>query len=610
MALRAERTEAILDKATKTFQTGFGLFNKMVFLNEDQQDIINTAVTNFEIYNKMITSNVENIEETISKMTDVNQVKEFREAVERLKKQEMRDTAEKVAAGEDVGITQMKQFSDGLMLIRKGIQGVEAEISMSFDDLINIYAKQITSGVNSDKAQEMHFRSLTITMGQQAKYLEAQIKQMDKQNDLNEEQAAILEANMRDLEKIKQFSQDTAVFSKMGPEELKKNKDVLNDIVGRLSDQTFESKMFNTMNNVDNSIQSLSVDSENLNNTMEFLSESQTKGKEMVAGTARDVKKSAKGAISAMVLSSLGLGGLDEALGISEKFSELNLFGKEGLFGKGGLLSNINQMKGVGGVVGGGLAVAGAGAAGYAFGGWLKKKIDELGGEKDFLGSKAYELVYGDKEKKTGEAADIIKTTVEMSRTVEGADEAIKIMNDKIKEYSKELEDQWFVSDEEEQKLELMKKQRAALSRVRDKRLTEEKKQIQIEIENIPKTVYERNELQSLKEKKQSLKVKESEKVIEGGRAEVINVENQTMFDGGKRGIVPNDVQYLPKVMEDTTTMIINNAKEENNRLIAAQKDKDTVKVPIPAPSVPAAVDLNKSIDDPTLTIFNNDIFG
>lgn len=681
MALRADKTEGILDKASNLLQTGFSVINKMVFLNEDQQDTINAAATNFEIYNKMITSNTKNIEESVSKMTNVEEVKLFREAMERIQKQEMQDTARKIAAGEDVGIRQMKQFSDDLITVRKGIQEVKAEVSISFDDLTKTYSQQIVSNANSDKAQEMHFRSLLIAINQQSNYLENQIKQMEKQGEIDEEQTNLLEAHRRDLEKIKQFSEDTVVFSKMGPEELKKNKEVLNGIMGRLSDQTFESKMVTTMNKVDNSIQSLSVDSENLNNTMEYLGEAQSKGKEVVAGTARDIKKGAKGAVSSMILSSLGLGGLDEALGISEKFSELDLFGKEGLFGKKGLLSNIVGMVkgggagmapglgggipgvgfltggagisglmgtnvsalgglGAGGMLGAGLGVVGAAGAGYAAGTGINKLIDKFGGEKNFLGASAARAIYGGIEKEAMSTADTIKKWQAMSGTFEGIDQALTEIDEFIK-----IKEQGQISKAEEQSINAVRRMAEALKRKKErlekkdknqkkiKSELEEEKIIEItdteirnalpeveasiEIKNIPETGYEETELQKLTNKKQSSKidtmranwgVNRGETKLEITNSDVKFVEGKPV--GGERGIIPNEIQYLPKTIEDTTTMIIRNAKEENARLIAAQKVQSPAKVPVPAPTVPAPVDLNKTIDDPTLTIFNNDIFG
>jgi hypothetical protein len=244
----------------------------------------------------------------------------------------------------------------------------------------------------------------------------------------------------------------------------------------------------------------------------------------------------------------------------------------------------------------------------------LKNKIDQWGGEENFLGSKAYDLIYGDKYKRTHEAADLGRITGEMSKTLEGTEKALDIMDEKINLYTKDLESQWFVSDEEKNKLELMKKQRAALERKRRNQSQEQR--IKIEGKNethidsilISEAEEEINRSKAMTDKVNVISTKVmGDQIISAEdmiKPSAVNMESST----GSGGVTPEEITYLPKVMHDTTNMIIENSKEEGKRSREAQKQQ--APVIIPPPSAPAPVDLNKSIDDPTLTLFNNDIFG
>lgn len=633
MDVIAKKTEELMDKATGIYQKSMGMFNKMVFLNEDQQDTINSTATTFEIYNKMVTSNIESIEESISNITDVKQVREIREAMERLKDQNMKDTAQKIAAGENVGIQQMQQFSKDLMLVRRGLDHLETGVSASFNDMVGMYAKQIISQSNSDKAQESHFRSLLISMNQQAKYLETQIEQMDKQKDLDENQLALLESHKSDLDKIKKFSADTAKFSKMGPDELKKQKGALDDILGQLSDTVFESKMFTTMNQVDNSIQSMSVDSERLNETIEDLTQAQMSGKEVIAGTAMQLKKGAKGMVSSMVLSSLGLGGLDEALGISEKFSELNLFGQSGLFGKKGMLSNIvGTVKGAGGALGGvgsalgsGVAVAGAGAAGYALGTGINKLIDKIGGEEDYLGAAASRAIHGGAEREAVSMGDVVKKWSSMSNTVDGIDEALIDINNfmKVKEKGWTTKAEKQSIEHAKRMSEVLKRKRKKLERgdsVQDKNMADVDKEIEVSVKDAVEFSNIEPDMQaSIIENENYVPNKMTDKVnvmstkvmgdqIVGGKTSAKVLENDVESIINKNSVTSESVEYLPKAIQDTTSMIIEKNQRENQRIVDSQKQQAPVVITPPIPPTP--VDLNKSIDDPTLSVLNNDLFG
>lgn len=633
MDVIAKKTEELMDKATGIYQKSMGMFNKMVFLNEDQQDTINSTATTFEIYNKMVTSNIESIEESISNITDVKQVREIREAMERLKDQNMKDTAQKIAAGENVGIQQMQQFSKDLMLVRRGLDHLETGVSASFNDMVGMYAKQIISQSNSDKAQESHFRSLLISMNQQAKYLETQIEQMDKQKDLDENQLALLESHKSDLDKIKKFSADTAKFSKMGPDELKKQKGALDDILGQLSDTVFESKMFTTMNQVDNSIQSMSVGSERLNETIEDLTQAQMSGKEVIAGTAMQLKKGAKGMVSSMVLSSLGLGGLDEALGISEKFSELNLFGQSGLFGKKGMLSNIvGTVKGAGGALGGvgsalgsGVAVAGAGAAGYALGTGINKLIDKIGGEEDYLGATASRAIHGGAEREAVSMGDAVKKWSSMSNTVDGIDEALIDINNfmKVKEKGWTTKAEKQSIEHAKRMSEVLKRKRKKLERgdsVQDKNMADVDKEIEVSVKDAVEFSNIEPDMQaSIIENENYVPNKMTDKVnvistkvmgdqIVGGKTSAKVLENDVESIINKNSVTSESVEYLPKAIQDTTSMIIEKNQRENQRIVDSQKQQAPVVITPPIPPTP--VDLNKSIDDPTLSVLNNDLFG
>jgi hypothetical protein len=639
MDIVAKKTEELVDKASGVIQKGFSAFDKMVFLNESQQDTINTTAATFGIYNKIMSNNIDEIENSISSMTEVKQINETRGAIESLKNQNMQDTARKIAAGENVGIEQMQEFSKNLMVIRRGLESLDTNISMSFNDLVGMYAKQIVSQVNSDKAQESHFRSLLVSMNNQGKYLQEQIRQMEDQKNLDENQIVLLEAHKRDLEKIKKFSSDSAKFSKMGPEGMKENKDAINEVVNQLSNQTFESKMFTTMNTLDNSIQSMSVDSERLNETMNDLTQAQMSGKEVIAGTAMKLKKGAKGMISSMVLSSMGLGGLDEALGISEKLSDLNLFGNEGLFGKKGMLSNIvgtvkGGAAGVKGLMGaGGLGsfatgaagVVGAGAAGYALGTGINKLIDKIGGEENFLGAAASRAIHGGAEREGISTGDAIKKWGSMSNSVEGIDEALIDIDNFIK-----TKEKGWTTKAEKQSIQHAKHMAEVLQRkrkkleagdlVRDKNKKEVETGLEISIEDTLKSIGvndeslfpdingEINRFKTMTDKVNVISTKVMGDQIVGTegalKPSAVNMEP----DFNKKGVVPEEITYLPKVMHDTTNMIIENNKEESKRSREAQKQQTPVI--IPPPTAPAPVDLNKSIDDPTLTIFNNDIFG
>lgn len=648
MAVDATMTEKVVDKATGLFKKGFATFDKMVFLEEGQQDTVNTTATNFKLMQSIMETNIEEIEASISNMDDAEEIRKARKALELLKDQGMKDTAQSIAAGEEVGISQMKQFGQNLMDIKKGLGNINAQVEISFDGLVKEYSNQIVSEANSDKAQDAHFRSLLIAMRQQSSYLEQQIEQMDKQEDLNEEQIALLAANKKDLVNINQYSEKMTVFSKMGPEELKKNKDSLVDIVGELkNDRVFESKMYTTMNQIDNSIQSLSTDSEILNETMNDLTEAQMSGKEVIAGTAKQLKQGAKGMVSSMVLSAMGLGGLDEALGLSEKFSQLDLFGRKGLFGKGGLLSNIMQLKGMSGAVGGGLAVAGAGAAGYAFGSWLNKKVDEMGGEKGFLGSTLYKWIHGEKENREEEVDNVVAEAEIASRELATIDVGLDNLNTEIARIKKKADIEYFLPEKEKELLAEVRQKKERLLKRREEMLVETGaiKGEEGRAESILETYIgdispfdlgmpdvgvapfeDKMDFDLGKEKTMTEKasivntnvlgdqiinqgavseVMGDQVIDQGAITEVMNPIIEPVIKSV--GVMPEEVTYLPKIMEDTTQMIIDNSKKEKEKVVESSKQAPIVVIP---PTPPTPVDLSKSVDDVSLTILNNDIFG
>ena len=642
MAVKTTKTESVMDKATNVFKKGFATFDKMMFLEESQQDSLNAAATNFEVINKAVNINIEEIEESISKMTDVKQIKEMRSAMEGLKNQNMQDTAKKIAAGEDVGIEQAKQFSKDLLTVKKSFKNLDTNIEISFDDMMKTYAKQTMLDSNSDKAQEGHFRSLLIALTKQSSYLKEQVAHLEKQDELSEEQIALLEANKRDLTKINAYSSETAKYSKMGPEGLKKNKEAIDSLMVGVSNEVFESKMYTSFNQIDNSIQSLGVDSENLNETMNDLTEAQISGKEVIAGSAKELKKGAKGMVSSMVLSSLGLGGLDEALGISEKFANLELFGKQGLFGKKGLLSNVlGMVKGGGGgmapglggglpgistltggvgmkglmtakmgaigagglgtMAGAALGVGAAGAAGYAVGTGINKLIDKIGGEKNFLGASAARAIYGGSEREANNAADVISKWRSMSDTSEGIDLAL----DEIDDFIQVKEEGW-TSKAEEQSIEQAQRMAEVLKR-KKKKLEAEDKNIKEEIKIETSEIIGENE--DFDRKKQSMKTEGvgTKKSFNQSDKIVYSVVEEAGIDFENVGVTPKEVSYLPKVMEDNTNLIIKNSKEERERIVKAQNPTPII---IPPSNPPVPVDTSKSVDDMSLTILNNDIFG
>lgn len=615
MAL-ATMTEKLVDKTTDLFQKGFATFDKMVFLEEGQQDSINASATNFKIMQDVMSMNIEEIEKSISSMKDAKDVREVRNAVEKMNDQNMKDTARRIAAGEDIGIKQMMQFSKDLMAIKKGFDKLDTKVEISFNDLVGEYSKQIVSNANSDKAQDHHFRSLLVAMNTQSEYLKDQIDQMNKQSDLNEQQIQLLAAHKKDLANISGYSERMAKYSKMGPDKLKENKESLDEIVNELTnDNIFQTKMYTTMNLIDDSIQSLSADSEVLNETMNDLSEAQSSGKELIAGSARELKKGAKGMVSSMILSAMGLGGLDEALGLSEKFSQLDLFGKTGLFGKSGLLSNIMKLKGISGVAGGGLAVAGAGAAGYAFGSWLKKKIDEVGGEEDYVGSAAYKLLYGDQEKRAIEQGDIVAKTQQMSKDVEGINAGIDLLDKEIQSITIQSPNEYFLADYQKKNLEAYRRQKEALIRKRRKITGEQEPEV-IRAENILDTYTEDfvpygmrlfddtdlNKSKTMTEKVDVIPVKAITNEISSKAIETV-----TQSLRSNEVITPESIKYLPQTMEDTTQMLIDYNKRERENLMKSQKAPAPVIIQPPNP--PAPVDLSKSVDDPTLILFSNDVF-
>jgi len=669
MDINANMTGKMFDKVTSMFQKVSSVFDPIVELDKDQKKTVDKLALNFNMLSKMVEDNEESINREISSLSDQDEISEIKEAILMLKDQNSKDVADSILKSKDINLTQTEKLAENLDKIKLRLGYLDDHISFDLGDIIKTSVAQIDINQDISDKRTKDFFGLYSLLKTQSKNLADQIKGIEGQKKISADQLSILGVHKHELIKINKYLGLMLNYTKMGPKELKLHTKELRDLVSQIGNETFESKMYTTMNQVDSSIESLSVDSEVLNETLGDLSQGRTEGKDVITTGAQRFKEGIKGATISVVLESLGLGGLNEALGISEKLAGMDIFGK------GGIISSLTQMgkKGIGGVgsfLGGAKALAGlgpslgsiasggvgamagaalgvgaAGAAGYALGTGINKAIDWVGGEENFLGGVAARAIHGGEEKEAGSTSDMIKKWGSMSDSIEGIDSALIEIDSFV-----ESKEKGWTTKAEEQSIEYAQNMAKALKRKRKKLLeaeTAHKDDVKITNEAVDTTVpielYEagddlswanpNNSNYTLDSDKSSIKdinqnVQEIRSVPPNTMTNKIesldqyeagddlswanpNISNYTL-ESDKSGIKDinqnvQEIRSVPEDIPDNTKIMMDNIKQEREKVSANNTPTNIV---IPPTPVSNPTDNSKSVDDIALSFLNSDILG
>lgn len=332
MDLNLPFTKQLLNKADSGSEVEE--LEKLVQLNQGTRDELRNSQAQFDLYATTVNQNLITLKEFVK--GDIEQEERLGRLIKNISSEQLTATLEKIEGDEKVSLKSTNNLLSAVQSMKNDITHMEAGISLSVGDIVTEYKRQIVNDSNSTEQQMKVLGGLLSVMSKEQRMLQAEVSIYSAQDkkDLEEDQLKKLETQEISLKKLKEHQAGLAKFAKLDSIAYKEHSQEVERLLDAASDQTDRSRLLTSLNNVDSQLEQLGIDSKQLATVTQKLEESQ--GEDIAGKKERDrlsdVKTTAKAGVASYILEGLGLGGLDQLFGISEKVGEFSLgslFGKD-----------------------------------------------------------------------------------------------------------------------------------------------------------------------------------------------------------------------------------------------------------------------------------------